>query len=599
MRRIMTSIAVLALTLSLLVQAAPAQAVVAGYDSAYSGESAFLSLARGQTGSFTVFFANTGSTTWMLGSTSQVDLAACRDDKVSCNAQDSDEAAFDNGWRSSTRYAAHTQTAVSPGQIGTFTYSVRTPSDAAPGTYRFNGALVISATGQDVRNEGYFQDVTVAVATSAATITELDPEEGSIEGGDTVIVSGSGFECSPEPQVLFDDAAGDVFSCGPTSLSVETPEHAAGTVDVTVVNSGASASNSLEFEFLDDVRPTLQSITAEGRTVTLQFSEPVCTDNGTLTADTELRARVDGVDVTETGISFAECDEDEFSAIATFTITEDVDEGDEVSVTITTTGADEILDQSDQAMDLGETETAIAGADETEPTLETATASDEQTLEVVFSEPVTCDEDDTDQFVFDPDESGEDDVEADDYDCDGSDTVTVTFNTGTFAGGAAGVLEYNAGTDPITDGSGNEAPDADERIVPNVADRPTIEEASVTVSEGFQNTADAGDEVTLVFSEDMNTTTSGDIIRVMDGDGTIADLTCGTLVANNSKLEVTCDYDQETLTMDLLEDAIGETITTGDTVGLQWPATVIDSSNVKDEELEDVDLDASADTEIE
>ena len=172
MRRIVTAITAAAMALSLVSMAMPANAV-AGYDSAYAGESAFLTLQPGTSGTFTVFFQNTGTTAWTKGTASQVDLAACLEDKVTCNAQDASEAPFNSGWLSTTRYASHTQTTVSPGSIGTFTYNVMVPASQAAGTYRFNGALVLSATGADIHNEGYYQDVTVPTATGSCTPTAI------------------------------------------------------------------------------------------------------------------------------------------------------------------------------------------------------------------------------------------------------------------------------------------------------------------------------------------------------------------------------------------------------------------------------------------
>ena len=163
MRRIVTAISAAALALSMVSYAMPANAAVPGFDSAYAGESAFLTLNPGQAGTFTVFFANTGTNAWTKGTATQVDLAACLEDKVTCNQQDASEAPFNpatGGWLSATRYATTTQTAVAPGAIGTFTYNVSVPATAT-GLHRFNGALVVSTTGADVHNEGYYQDVNV------------------------------------------------------------------------------------------------------------------------------------------------------------------------------------------------------------------------------------------------------------------------------------------------------------------------------------------------------------------------------------------------------------------------------------------------------
>ena len=173
MRRIVTAISCASLALSMLVATMPAAAAT-GFDSAYAGESAFLSLTPGQAGTFTVFFANVGTVSWVKGTSTQVDLAACLDDKVTCNAQDASEAGFNSGWLSASRYASQTQTAVAPGGVATFSYNITVPNGAT-GTHHFNGAVVVSGTGADVHNEGYFQDVTVTSVSCTPTTITTDP----------------------------------------------------------------------------------------------------------------------------------------------------------------------------------------------------------------------------------------------------------------------------------------------------------------------------------------------------------------------------------------------------------------------------------------
>src|SRR5687767_3356356 len=288
MRRIVTAITAVSLAFSLVAMATPANAAVPGYDSAYAGESAFLNLNQGQTGTFTVFFANTGSTSWVRGTSTQVDLAACLEDKVTCNAQDASEAPFNSGWLSATRYATTTQTTVSPGQIGTFTYNVMVPATQASGTYRFNGAVVLAATGADIHNEGYYQDVTVGSPTGAASITGIAPTSGSVGGGTGVQITGSGIVCTPAfPTVNFGANAGTVTSCGSTTLTVTSPAGTApGAVNVTVTNTGAPASNALTYTYQDTSRPTFTSVAVSGNLVTVTFSEDVCRTAGTGTGAT-------------------------------------------------------------------------------------------------------------------------------------------------------------------------------------------------------------------------------------------------------------------------------------------------------------------------
>jgi hypothetical protein len=162
-----------------LVVAAPPGPIAAaadGFDAAYAGESAFLTLAPGTSGTLSVFFQNTGTVTWTRGTGTQVDLAACRDDKITCDRQDPPEARFNPGsWRSATRYASQSQGTVGPGQVGTFTYSVAVPTDQPSGTYRFNGELVVSATGALIHPEGYFHDVTVSGPSCTPSSITLEP----------------------------------------------------------------------------------------------------------------------------------------------------------------------------------------------------------------------------------------------------------------------------------------------------------------------------------------------------------------------------------------------------------------------------------------
>lgn len=173
MRRIVTAFTAAALALGLVAQAAPASALTAGFDSAYSIESAFLTLNPGQSGTFSVTFVNTGTSTWTTGSSTEVQLAVCLEDKVTCNASDASEAAFNNGWISATRYARPVQTSVGPGQPATFIYNVTAPSGTAAGTHRFNGDLVVSTTGDRIHPEGYFQDVTVPTTVGSCTPTGI------------------------------------------------------------------------------------------------------------------------------------------------------------------------------------------------------------------------------------------------------------------------------------------------------------------------------------------------------------------------------------------------------------------------------------------
>src|SRR6266550_3672911 len=155
--RLLRILALIALCLAFTPTSALA---VTGYDSSYNSESAFVMIDPGQTQSFQVFFVNTGTTTWAKGSDTEVDLAACRADKVTCNAQDPTDSTWNSGWLSTSRYATTTQASVAPGSVATFAYNIKAPTDAT-GTHRFNGDLVVASSGARVHPEGYYQDATM------------------------------------------------------------------------------------------------------------------------------------------------------------------------------------------------------------------------------------------------------------------------------------------------------------------------------------------------------------------------------------------------------------------------------------------------------
>lgn len=615
MRQLLTAITTTALALSLVAGATPAAAVT-GYDSAYAGESAFLNLAPGESGSFTVFFVNSGSTAWARSSASQVDLAACLEDKVTCDQQDPAEAAFRSGWLSGTRYATHAQSSVGPGQAATFTYGIRVPLTAAAGTYTFNGALVVSASGQDVHNEGYFQQVTVSEPALIPDLSSLEPEEGSVAGGQIVVIMGSDFVCSPAPTVDFGDQSATLLSCGSSVVTVRTPAaDAPGTVDVTVTNANGEESDKLQFTYEDDVAPTFESVAVSGQDVTLEFSEPICLSDD-LTDPEDISIKVNGAeaDWLESSLDAPFCADDETADSFTLSIEPEADggadivEGDSVSVTITSAGADEIEDAAGNAMDKARTRSTEAGADETEPEVTEAVAGDDDELTLTASEPLDCDAADADDFVFDPDDADLDEAEATDVACDG-DEIVLTFPGGTFADGVEGKIDYDGGANDIQDLAGNDLADFRLAITPfEGTGDVTIEDARATPDVGLRNQADDGDTIKLTFSEAVTDPNDDDgfLIRVKDSDGTIADITCtGVVGADDGVIDAECTRDPEAedsdelVWIELLEDPVGDTLVAGDLAGLQFPATIIDITGYESvDDGDPVDLEGSADVTI-
>ncbi len=140
------------------VLAGSAAGAVPGFDSAYAGESSFLTIGPGNSYQFQVFFLNTGTVTWRKGTTTQVNLAVCLPDQVTCNVESPLASWNDGSWLSNRAYGTHIQAEVAPGQLATFVYSFKVPMTVTSGLHRFNGDLAQATTGLQIHPEGYYQD---------------------------------------------------------------------------------------------------------------------------------------------------------------------------------------------------------------------------------------------------------------------------------------------------------------------------------------------------------------------------------------------------------------------------------------------------------
>jgi len=87
----------------------------------------------------------------------------------------------------------------------------------------------------------------------APVLTSIDQATGTTLGGTTVVLSGSDFVATPT--VLFGGAVATVTASSPTTITVQTPAHAAGAADVTVVNPDGQVSNTLAGVFTFQVPP--------------------------------------------------------------------------------------------------------------------------------------------------------------------------------------------------------------------------------------------------------------------------------------------------------------------------------------------------------
>jgi IPT/TIG domain-containing protein len=598
MRKIVTAVTAASLALSMLATAVPASAV-SGYDSAYAGESAFVNISPGQTQSFQVFFANTGTTTWSRGTGTQVDLAACLEDKVTCNAQDATEASWNTGWLSTTRYATTTQTTTAPGALGTFSYQITAPVGATSGTYRFNGDLVLSTTGEKIHPDGYYQDATIGgPTTGAATITSLTPNSGTTAGGTNVVIAGSGIQCTPAfPAVSFGGSAATVSSCGGTSVTAVSPAHAAGAVTVTVTNSGSAASNGLTFTFQDTSAPIYTALAVSASLATVTFSEPVCrvlahdpaTPGGDWTVNNVSSATVN----TDTTDSIPTCNAafDNGVTQAVVQLTTPMPNGAFVEATLNVRGAATAASDNESIRDAAgnfilapQARQATATAPETTaPTIASASgAVGSTTVTVTFSEAVYCTGfsfngtditlDDSNSATVDPTVTG-----AGTNACGGSPTTADTSFSFTVGSALPADRQYTLTLTPeageIQDIVGNDLANPSSILFTTGAGDftpPTIVDARMVNNLLTTDFTEVGDSFSATFSETMNGTTTG-TIQIQDQDGTVFTLTCGG--------NVTCTWNTAVTTVTV---TVASTITppgvgtagAGSTPGMQIPFNI-------------------------
>jgi hypothetical protein len=602
MRKIVTAVTAAALSLSMLAAAVPALAVT-GYDSAYAGESAFVNISPGQTLNFQVFFANTGTTTWSRGTGTQVDLAACLEDKVTCSAQDASEASWNSGWLSSTRYASTVQTTTAPGALGTFSYDIAAPANVTAGTYRFNGDLVLSSTGEKIHPEGYYQDATVGGG-GGATITSLTPSTGTNAGGTSVVIAGSGFVCTPAfPSVSFGGTNASVTSCGSTSVTAVSPAHATGAVTVTLTNSGGTASNGLTYTYVDTTKPVFTAMTISGNLVGVTFSEPVCRAVAWTTNDWSINNISNPGTLADIGDNIPICTAAFDNAVtsATIVLASPAPNGAFVETTLNETviadgtGSNtRITDTSSNPIAAPQSRQATATAPETTaPTITSASgAVGSTTIVLNFSEAVYCtgfSANATDVTLTDNNAATTDPtVTAFGSDACGSSQVTADSSFSLTVGSALPAdttytLTVTPEANEIQDIAGNDlANPSSVTFTTGAADftPPTIIDARMANNLTTTNFGDVGDSFTLTFSEKMNGSTTG-TIEAQDQDGTTMAASSANAMACGGNVSCTWNTAVTTLTV-TVTTAIATPGANGTTPGMQIPFNITALNGIND-----------------
>ncbi len=133
-------------------------------------------------------------------------------------------------------------------QTATVTFTATTP-----GTFFFVCNQASCGTGH---SSMIGQMVVNAVTTPS--ITSVTPNTGSTSGGTDVTISGSNFSSSGTTTVTFGGAFATVRTVNSSAITLTTPPHAAGAVDVVVTTGGQTATASAAFTY---VAPSVTSIT--------------------------------------------------------------------------------------------------------------------------------------------------------------------------------------------------------------------------------------------------------------------------------------------------------------------------------------------------
>lgn len=123
-----STLGALVIVAATLAAALPAAAALdTGFHSAWVGQDSWPTLAPGMTVSYSLRFRNTGTTTWQRGVAGrQVNLGVVDDSTAF--------AELAVGWLSANRTGTTVEASVAPGAIGTFTFTIRSPSQL--GVYR-------------------------------------------------------------------------------------------------------------------------------------------------------------------------------------------------------------------------------------------------------------------------------------------------------------------------------------------------------------------------------------------------------------------------------------------------------------------------------
>lgn len=135
------------LILALIVSGSPAAGAAGDFHSRWLDQSPWPVLAPGATTTYTLHFRNTGTATWVRGTSSQANLG------VTGDLTTYSDLGLNVGWLSANRLATTAEATVAPGGTATFTFTLRAPLAAA--SYRIPLRVVIDGLTW-LEDEGVF-----------------------------------------------------------------------------------------------------------------------------------------------------------------------------------------------------------------------------------------------------------------------------------------------------------------------------------------------------------------------------------------------------------------------------------------------------------
>ena len=124
------------------------------------------------------------------------------------------------------------------------------------GTVGAKNVVITNNDGQTATGTGAY---TYTSVTPPPTFISITPSSGPAAGGQTVTITGTNFVTGSTSVTVGGIAATNVSVSSSTSLTMTTPAHTAGTVDVIVTTTGGSVTGTGAYTYV--AAPTFISIT--------------------------------------------------------------------------------------------------------------------------------------------------------------------------------------------------------------------------------------------------------------------------------------------------------------------------------------------------